>query len=187
MLARPAQRAELSLNATDAEASGDNDRVDAGELAGSAFGRLARVRRDPADVNTSVVCEAAVLDRLRHRQIRVVQVDVLADQGNLNAALGRMHALQELLPFLPVDVAEGQSEALDQVGVEALAIQRQRHVVDGGDVGALDDRLGVDIAHEGHLRLDALRQRSIGAQHQRVRRDANRSQCADGVLRRLCL
>ena len=66
-------------------------------------------------------------------------------------------------------------------------MQRQRHVVDGGNVGALDDRVGIDIAHESDLRLNALGKRAVGAQDQRVRRDANRSQCADGVLRRLCL
>ena len=43
MLACPAQRPELSLNTTNAEASGDDNRVDASELAGSPFGRLARI------------------------------------------------------------------------------------------------------------------------------------------------
>ena len=85
-----------------------------------------------------------------------MQVDVLADEGNLKAVLRRMHALQKFLPFLPIDVAEGQSEALDEVGVEALSMQRQRHVVDGRNVGAFDDRFAVNIAHESDLRLDSL-------------------------------
>ena len=51
MLACPAQRPELSLNTTNAEASGDDNRVDASELAGSPFGCLARIRRDPANIN----------------------------------------------------------------------------------------------------------------------------------------
>ena len=79
MFACPAQRTELSFNSSNAEASGNNDRVDAGELTRSPFGSLACVRCDPADVDPRVVREAAVLDRLRYRQIRVVQVDVLAN------------------------------------------------------------------------------------------------------------
>ena len=187
MLARPAQRTELSFNSSNAEASGNNDRINASELAGSTFGSFACIRRNPADIDPRVVCEAAVLDCFRYRQIGVVQVDVLANESNLKAVLGGMHALQQFLPFLPVNVTEGQSEPLDEVGIEPLSMQRQRHVVDGGDIGALDDGVTVHIAHERYLRLDAFRQRAIGAKHQRIRRDANRAQCTDGVLRRLRL
>ena len=67
MLACPAQRAKLAFNTTNAEASGDDNRVDASELAGSPFGCLARIRRDPANINSGVVRETAVLDCLRHR------------------------------------------------------------------------------------------------------------------------
>ena len=128
-----------------------------------------------------------MLDRLRHRQIGVVQVNVLTDEGNLEPVLRGMNALQQFLPFLPVHVAEGQSESLDKVGVEALAMQCQRHVVDRRHVGTLDNRVAVNVAHECNLRLDPFGQRAIGAQHQRVRRDANRPQRTDGVLRRLRL
>ena len=67
MLACPAQRPELSLNTTNAEASRDDNRVDASELASSTFGCLARIRRDPANINSGIVRETAVLDCLRHR------------------------------------------------------------------------------------------------------------------------
>ena len=114
-----------------------------------------------------------------------MQVDVLANKSNFEAVLRGVHALQKYLPFLPVDVPEGQSKALDEVGIKSLAMQRQRHVVDGGYVSALDDGVAVDVAHERNLRLDPFGQRTIGAQHQSIRRDANRPQCTDGVLRRL--
>ena len=67
MLACPAQRAKLAFNTTNAEASRDDNRVDASELAGSPFGRLARIRRNPANINSGVVRETAMLDCLRHR------------------------------------------------------------------------------------------------------------------------
>ena len=187
MLARPPQSTKLALDAPNAEASGNNDRINASELAGSTFGSFACIRRNPADIDPRIIREAAVLDCFRYRQIGVVQVDVLANESNLKAVFRGVHALQKFLPFLPVNVAEGQSEPLDEVGVEPLSMQRQRHVVDGGDIGALNDGVTVHIAHERYLRLDAFRQRAIGAQHQRIRCNANRAQCTAGVLRRLRL
>ena len=48
LLARELQRAELALDAADAEAARNDDAVEAAERLGGALGRLAHVGRDPA-------------------------------------------------------------------------------------------------------------------------------------------
>ena len=48
LLARELQRAELALDAADAESARDDDAVEAAQRLGRAFGRLAQVGRDPA-------------------------------------------------------------------------------------------------------------------------------------------
>ena len=111
-----------------------------------------------------------------------MQVDVLAHQGHLHAVAGVVHAVEQPVPLGPVHVPEGQGEALDEERVQPLAVQGRRHLVDAGGVLALDDRGGVDVAHEGDLALDALGQGPVGAQHQGVGLDANAAQRRHRVL-----
>src|SRR5690606_17983542 len=105
-----ADGADLALYAADAEAAGDEHAVDAVELALGALGGLAVVALDPADVDAGVVGEPAGAQRLGDRQVGVGQVDVLADQGDGDLVGRAVDAAQELVPLVPVDVAEGQAE-----------------------------------------------------------------------------
>ena len=111
-----------------------------------------------------------------------MQVDVLAHQGHLDAVAGGVHAVEQPVPLGPVDVPEGQGEALDEEGVQSLAVQGRRHLVDAGGVLALDDGGGVDVAHEGDLTLDPLGQGSVRAQHQGIGLDADGAQDRHRVL-----
>ena len=64
---------------------------------------------------------AAVLQRLCNREICVVQLDVLADQCNLNVVLAGGNALEHFLPLghIALACADGQLTA-DDVGQMAL-------------------------------------------------------------------
>ena len=125
----PAQRAELALDATHAEPTRDEDRVDPAEgFLCAGFG-LAQVAGHPPDLDLGVVVEAASAQRLSHREVGVGQVDVLADQGDLDLVLGVMDPLEHLVLRGPVDVAEAQSEAADDIGIQALAVQHLGNVL----------------------------------------------------------
>lgn len=123
VLARPAKRAELPLDTSDAEAAGDEDRVHAAESVVRSLRGLAVVRGHPADRDLGVVVEPAGAERLGHRQVRVGQVDVLADEGDLDLVRRAVHALEQLRPAVPVDVSVREPEPTDDVGVEPFAVQ----------------------------------------------------------------
>ena len=185
--ARVVQRAELALDAADAEAAGHQHGVDVGEVLGGAGLGLALVGGDPADVDLGLVGEAAGAQRLADREVGVGQVDVLADQRDGDLLRRVVHAAEQVVPRRPVDVAERQVETAYDVGVEALAVQHLRDVVDRRRVGRGDHGLVVDVAHQRDLALDAVGQVAVGAAHDRVGLDADGAQRGHRVLGRLGL
>ena len=81
VLAGVAGGGDLALDAAHAEPAGDHDAV---EVAQAAVGEQALdvLGLDPVDLDLGAVVEAAVLERLDHRQVGVGQVDVLADEAD---------------------------------------------------------------------------------------------------------
>src|SRR5881396_732533 len=71
--------------------------------------------------------------------------------------------------------------------VEPFLVEDQRDLVDGLHVLGGDDRLFLDVAEEGDLRLDPRRQVAIGTAEEDVRLDPDRAQLFHGVLGRLGL
>ncbi len=187
MRARILQRADLPVDATNAEPAGHADRVDLGQVPGRTVARLALVGGDPANVDPGLVGEAAGTQGLGHRQVGVVQVDVLADQRDGDLLLGVVHPVEQVVPAGPVDVAERQSEAADDIGVQALGVQHLGNVVDRRGVDGGDDGLGVHVAHHRDLALHRLRDEPVGPADDGVGLDADRAECGNRVLGRLGL
>ncbi len=78
LLAGVPDRGDLALDASRSEAAGDTDPVELFEVSGGEHpGEL--VAGDPSQVETAADVRGPVPQRLRHRQVRVRQVDVLAD------------------------------------------------------------------------------------------------------------
>jgi antitoxin component of RelBE/YafQ-DinJ toxin-antitoxin module len=65
--------------------------------------------------------------------------------------------------------------------------EHERHLVDRRNVLGGDDRLLVDVAEERNLPFDLGVEEPVSAAEEDVRLDANRSQVAHAVLRRLGL
>ena len=174
--------AELALDAPDAEAARDADRVDVLQGPGRTGGGLAVVGGDPADVDLGLVGEAAGAQRLPHGEVGVREVDVLADQPDRHLLLGVVHPTEQVVPDGPVDVAERQVESAYEVGVEPLAVQDLGDVVDRRSVGTGDDGVLVDVAHQRDLALDGLGQLAVRAADHGVGLDADLAQRGDRVL-----
>ena len=104
LLAGELQRAELALDAADAEPAGDDDPVEAAQGLGRTLGRLAQVGRDPGDRDVGLVREAAGLERLGDREVGIRQVDVLADETDRHFVLRVVDGLEHPLPARPVDI-----------------------------------------------------------------------------------
>ena len=187
VLAREAQGAQLALDAAHAEASRHANAVEIGEVLRRALGRLALVTGDPADADFGLVREAARAQRLGHAQVGVGQVDVLAHEADRDLALGLVHGREQVFPAIPLHLVGAQIELVDDVRVEALAVQHRGDVVDRENIHRIDDGGLVDVAHERDLAAVGARDGPVAAQYERVGLDADRAQHRDGVLRRLGL
>ena len=106
VLAREAGGEHLALDAAIAEPARDEDPGRAVELLVQVVVGQ-RLGVDPADLGSTLVRPRRVVERLGHRQVRVGQLDVLADEGDLEHRLGRLDALDQGAPAVEVGLASG--------------------------------------------------------------------------------
>ena len=182
VLAGVANGTDLALDPTDAESARDTDGVSVLELLCSALRGHAGVRGHPHHVGLGLVGKSSGTQGLRHRQVGVRQVDVLADQGHRHLVARLADSVEQVFPSRPVDVAEEQAEFLHDVGVQALAVQDLGDEVDRRGIRTGHDGRALDVTHEGDLRLDALAQRALGTADDGVGLDTNLPQGCHGVL-----
>ena len=115
---------DLALDAAVAEAARDEDAGDAVEsvvevLVGE------RLRIDPADLGVDLVRPGRVAERLGDRQVGVGQLDVLADEGDLEDRLGRLDPVDERPPRVEVRarLRVAEAELADDQPAEAGGLE----------------------------------------------------------------
>src|SRR6185503_19464530 len=87
---------------------------------------------DPLHTHAKIICHATVRQSFAQRLVRVFQLDVLADDGNRSLAARRFtYCSDEVAPLRKVRVgrAVAKSELSNNQLVEALFMNRQRHIV----------------------------------------------------------
>ena len=164
-----------------AEAAGDDDPITAGKHRGHSFLRHG-LAVDPADVDRGAAGIARVAQGLRHGQIGVVQLHILAHQADGDLSVQALDPLYQGLPLVQRRSSrpEPQLPADDQGKV--VLLQHQRRLVQHRQGQVFDDAVGFDVAEHGDLVEDRLLQRFVAAQHDDVRGDAHALQFLDGVL-----
>jgi hypothetical protein len=133
------------------------------------------------------VGEAGVGQRLGDAHVGVVQVDVLADERDLDRLFGRLDAVDEVRATRPSSGGRRQPEVADEVGAEAGLLQHQRHLVDRRGGPHRDHGLEVDVAEEGDLLADLVGDLLVGAADDDVGVDAGGPELTDALLGRLGL
>ena len=131
--------------------------------------------------------DARVLQRLVDGEVRVLELHVLADEGDLHVAVALGYAAGEVSPLAQLDGLVGQAELRAGERVQALVAKRLRDEVDVAHVLVGDDSLGVDVGEEGDLVADVARERLVRAADDDVGMDTDAAQLVDRVLRRLRL
>ena len=122
---------------------------------------------------------------LRNGEIRVVKLDILADEADLHVLFAAAHAIQHLVPFLEVRLRQVELQlAADDFG-EIVALQHDRRFIKRLNRKILDDAIGLDIAKQRDLPLEVFIHRTIHADHDHVRCNAGGLQFFDRMLRRL--
>ncbi len=185
-LAGDAAGEDLPLPPARPEAARNEHAVDLLELAARLLdGHALGVH--PAHLDETAVVDPRVLERLVHGQIGVVELDVLADERDLDGVLALGDALCQLRPHREVGFTVAESELAADELVEPLRLQRLRDEVDVSDVLVRDHRVDVDVGEERDLVADVGGQRVARAADDDVRMDADAAQLVHRVLRRLRL
>src|SRR5918992_2656703 len=182
-----ADRLDHPLDAPHAESTRDEEPVEPAEDLPGTLRPRERFTRDPRDIDADVVGDAAVVQCLEHALVAVDVIRVLADDGDANALVRRDDPLHELAPRGQARRAGRQVQLLDDLLVQPLRMERERNLVDGRRIGALDDGAELDVAEERDLALDVVRERSFGANDEEVRLDTELHEVAHRVLGRLRL
>ena len=86
--------------------------------------------------------DAGVLERLVHREVRVVELHVLADERDLDVLAQLARALDELAPLTELGRAGIEPELLADERVETLGLEHLGDEVDVGHVRAIRSRRG---------------------------------------------
>src|SRR6185437_4277046 len=112
---------------------------------------------------------------------------VLADDGDVDLALGLPDARDDLAPALEFGRLRLDAEMRAYLAVEAFEVIGVGHVIDGVDVDRLDDAGVAHIAEEGDLAALAFRQQPVAAAEENVRLDAEAEKLLHRMLCRLGL
>ena len=144
-------------------------------------------RVDPSDIHGRVARDAAVLERLRDTQIRIVQLDVFAHQRDGDSHLGMAEGVHHLLPLGQIQGRLAEPQALADDGSEPLLLEGEGRLIQQRNVAVGDDILPRDVAEQGHLVLEFPGDRLLGTANDDIGLDAQGEQLLDGMLGRLGL
>ena len=139
------------------------------------------------DFHMHAVKKARVPQRLRHRQVGVVQRDVFSHQSDADVFLRRPATLDHVRPIAQVGRRRVDAQfAADHLG-EAGAFQHQRRFIQIRQRSVFDHAVRADVAEQRNLAVDGFLQRLVAAQDDDVRVDAHALQFLDRMLRGLGL
>ena len=108
-----------------------------------------RLAVDPADLGVDAVRPRGVAERLGDGQVGVRQLDVLADERDLEDRLGRLDPLDERPPASRGPArrpASPRPSSRTTRRPKPGRLEQERDLVDGLRGGGRDDRLDVDVA-----------------------------------------
>ena len=136
----------------------------------------------PAQVDAAVVGEAGVGQGLAHGEVRVGQLDVLADDGYGEHVVQPVHPVDHAAPVVEIPGNAPQAEGFDHQAAEPLLLQDERDLVDAIDGREGDDALPGHVAVDGDLVLDVVLHGVVAPADDGVGLDADAAQLPDAVL-----
>src|SRR5581483_10270736 len=171
---------DLALGAALAEAARNEDRIHFLQRRDAALLDLLGV--EVVDVDARAGVDAGVLQRLVQRLVGVLQVDVLADEGDVDFLLRVLERVHQLRPRGEVRGAREDGELVADDLVQHLLVQHHRDLVDRVHVPGRDHGLFLHVAEERDLAPFVIRQRLDRAAQERVGLNADLAQLLHRVL-----
>src|SRR6516165_12369558 len=185
-LTRVTDGVQHAVDAAPAETPRNQDAVVGIQLALPAFAGHA-LGLDPMYVDFEFMGEAAVQQRLFQALIRILVLDVFADQPDGHEVARVLHAGEHGVPAAEIARRRIHVQQPQDDFVHPLAGKHGGHFVDRLHVASGHDGLHVHITEQGDLLLHLLGDAALGPAEQDIRLDTDRAQLFDAVLRRLGL
>ena len=187
--ARRMCRTNLPLNAAITVAAGNQDAVRACELRRDLcrIGVIKLFGVDPSNADVVAVRPTGVSECFHHGEIRVRELGVLPNDGDLHRRLLCDDLCNELLPLRKLRCGGRDAKFANEQVAKAELLKLQRHFVDGARSGGGDDRLHWNVGEEGDLLAHIIWDRMIGAEDNHVRLNTAAAQLLHRVLRWLRL
>ena len=98
--------------------------------------------------------------------------------------LGKLDLMHPRLPFAQIRPPGCKLQLPYYQFIQPFLAENDRHFVDGLDILGRDDRIFLDVAKHGDLRLEFRRKVAIRAAQQNVRLNTDFAQLVDGMLGR---
>ena len=175
-----------ALDAPVAEAAGHQDAAAARQPL-RRTGLRQGLRVHPPDVYYRVVGGARMVQGLHHGEVGVVELGVLAHQGDGHPLAGVLLPLHHGAPLPQIRLVSDEAQLPAHHLVQTLLGHQQGHLIQRLRRGVLDDAVRLDIAEQGNLPADVLCDGHVAPAYQNIRLDAQGQKLLHGVLGGLAL
>ena len=177
----PADRRDLAVHTTVAETAGHHNGIHALQQ-GLRTVRFDLFGADPVQIQGGVLGDTGVPQRLHHREVGIVELDVFAHQRHLHGRSGVAQVVDQLLPGRHVAVMVHQIEHIQHFAAEPLLLEGQRNGIDAVGIQGGDHRPFLHTTETTDLALHLIADRAIAAAHQHIGLDADGAQLLHRVL-----
>ena len=139
-------------------------------------------RIDPFDMDVGMAGDSAVLQRLHHAEVGVMERDVLAHQGDGHFLVRVPQSVHHALPVGQIGLRAGQMQAFQSHAGQMLLLHGQRRFIEIFHIQVLKHMAAGHVAEQGDLVLQLLGQRMLGAAYDDIGLDAHALQLLDAGL-----
>ncbi len=139
-------------------------------------------RIHPFDGDNCVVGCAGVEQRFHNTEIGVVQLGIFTHQGNLHLLVRILDFFYQSAPGVQIRLGRVQMQLFAHNLIQTFLGQHQRHLIQGGSGGVLNDAGRVYVAEQADFPANILRKRNVAAAYQNIRLNADGKQLLYRVL-----
>ena len=141
---------------------------------------------DEFEIDSAIFTRGAVRQRFVDALIRITNIDIFADDRDVNASARIDDAFDEFSPVIQLRFRRFKMQEITYQLVDSLGMQGQRNLVNRVlNVALLDHRFFRNAAEQRQLSTDIVIERFFGAANQHLRLQADLSQLCHALLSRL--
>ena len=142
--------------------------------------------RDPLNIDSCIVCNAAVFQCFGNGKIGIVQLYVFADESN-GAFLGGFEGgFNHCTPMRKVGIALFKRKLFEHNAAKAAFFKHEGNIIEGAGVKVFNNAFFRNVAEQPDLCTDAAIERIITAANEDIGLNADTLQFFDGMLSGLC-